>query len=102
MFSPKGRGRHSRFALVYFWSLFGLFATMSLLSFMRWAEDYPLFILGALAFGTGCLGRYAIRHRSPRWHLSGMAASYILVLTVFYVDSGKSLPVWRELPQIAF
>jgi len=31
-----------------------------------------------------------------------MSASYILLLTAFYVDNGKSLPLWRELPQIAF
>jgi hypothetical protein len=24
------------------------------------------------------------------------------MLTAFYVDNGKNLPVWRELPQIAF
>jgi hypothetical protein len=31
-----------------------------------------------------------------------MAASYVLMLTAFYVDNGKNLPLWRELPQIAF
>lgn len=31
-----------------------------------------------------------------------MGASYILLLTAFYVDNGKNLPLWRELPQIAF
>jgi hypothetical protein len=31
-----------------------------------------------------------------------MGASYILLLTAFYVDNGKSLPLWRELPEIAF
>jgi hypothetical protein len=102
MLSPKGRGRHARFATIYFWSLFGVFVTMSLLSLVRWAEDYPLFILGALAFGCAYLGRMAIRHRQPRWHLIGMAASYTLMLTAFYVDNGKNLPLWRDLPQIAF
>jgi hypothetical protein len=24
------------------------------------------------------------------------------MLTAFYVDNGKNLPLWRELPQIAF
>ena len=31
-----------------------------------------------------------------------MGASYIFMLTAFYVDNGKNLPLWRELPQIAF
>jgi hypothetical protein len=34
--------------------------------------------------------------------MSGMGISYILLLTAFYVDNGKSLPVWRELPALAF
>jgi len=27
-----------------------------------------------------------------------MGLSYILMLTAFYVDNGKKLPVWRDLP----
>ena len=102
MLSRKGRGTHSKFGKAYFWVVAGVFATMSLLSFMRWADDYPLFILGALSFSAACLGRYFIRRRQPRWHLAGMGTSYILMLTAFYVDNGKNLPLWKELPQIAF
>jgi hypothetical protein len=40
--------------------------------------------------------------RVAELHLTGMGASYILMLTAFYVDNGKNLPLWRELPQIAF
>jgi hypothetical protein len=31
-----------------------------------------------------------------------MGASYVVLLTAFYVDNGKNLPLWRELPPIAF
>lgn len=31
-----------------------------------------------------------------------MGVSYILLLTAFYVDNGKSLPLWKELPPFAF
>jgi hypothetical protein len=31
-----------------------------------------------------------------------MGVSYILLLTAFYVDNGKSLPLWKELPPIAY
>jgi hypothetical protein len=47
----------------------------------------------------------ALRKRWSNWlyfHVSGMGASYILLLTAFYVDNGKNLPLWRELPQAAF
>ena len=34
--------------------------------------------------------------------MTGMGASYILMITAFYVDNGPNLPLWRELPHIAF
>jgi hypothetical protein len=41
MLSPKRMGRHTRYGKVYFWSLVGVFGSASVLSFMRWAENYP-------------------------------------------------------------
>jgi len=105
MLSKKGRGRHSNFGLTYFWCLFGVFVTMSALAFTRWQEDYDLFILDTLSFGAAWLSRAILRHRWyqwPRLHPTLMGASYILMITAFYVDNGKNLPLWRELPQIAF
>src|SRR6478735_6573862 len=101
MLSNKGRGRHSNWGTTYFWFLSGVFVTMSALSFMRWAENYHLFILGVLSFASALFGRTAVQrrwHQRPRLHLTGMGSSYILC----YVDNGKNLPLWRELPQIAF
>jgi hypothetical protein len=105
MLSGKSRGRHSRFGTVYYWSLSAAFVTASALAFVRWAEDYPLFILGLLSFAAAYLARKALRERWrnwPRLHLTGMGMSYIVLLTAFYVDNGKNLPLWRDLPQIAF
>src|SRR5262249_44266675 len=86
MFSDKGRGRHSNFGTIYFWCLVGVFVTMSIVSFMRWAEDYHLFILGVFSFVCACIGRRAIRRRWRQWpriHLTGMGLSYIFMLTAF-------------------
>ncbi len=105
MLSEKRRGLHSNLGTMYLWCLFGLFVTMSGLSAMRWVEDYHLFILGALSFASAYLGRTAARRRWRQWprlHLTGMGTSYILMLTAFYVDNGKNLPLWKELPEIAF
>jgi hypothetical protein len=105
MLSRKGRSRHSNWRMIYFWFLAGVFATMSALSFMRWSEDYQLFILGALLFASAYLGRTAARRRWRQWprlHLTGTGVSYILLLTAFSMDNGKNLPLWRELPEIAF
>jgi hypothetical protein len=46
MLSEKRRGRHSTVGKVYYWCLFALFASVTFLSVMRWAENYHLFILG--------------------------------------------------------
>lgn len=101
MLSRKQRGRHPRFGTIYFWSIVALAITASMLSLMRWSEDYHLFVLGVLAFVAAFLGRTARRrqlHGWARWHVLGMGASYVLLLTAFYVDNGKQLPLWRDLP----
>jgi len=105
MLSTKGRGRHSRFGTIYFWCLAAVFATSTALSVFRWRQDHVLFVLGALAFTAALFGRTALRRRWrgwPRVHISGMGASYVLLLTAFYVDNGKNLPFWRDLPEIAY
>ncbi|MGC1900601.1 MAG: hypothetical protein WA716_18130 [Pseudolabrys sp.] len=55
IFSRKGRGRHSRFGALYFWLLAVLFGSASILSLMRWTDDYHLFILGLLSFMSAIL-----------------------------------------------
>ncbi len=105
MLSRKGRGRHSTFGTIYFWGLVVVFLSSAGLAISRWAEDYPLFILGSLAMASAGFGRTAMRRRWPgfvRHHIAGMGASYVVLLTAFYVDNGHSLPVWRTLPPIAF
>jgi uncharacterized membrane protein len=105
MLSKKGGPRHVRFGRTYFWCLTSAFASAGALALVRWAEDYKLFLLGMLAFGAAVLGRSAVKQKWrgwPRLHVCGMGVSYILMLTAFYVDNGKNLPVWRELPPIAY
>ena len=105
MLNPKRAGRHPWFGTAYFWSLAGVFATASALAFARWKEDRVLFLLAAVAFALAILGRQARRQAWrgwPRWHMTGMGLSYIVMLTAFYVDNGKALPLWRDLPSIAY
>jgi hypothetical protein len=105
MLSQKRAGRHPRNGTIYFWCLAGVFLTASSLAAVRWAQDYHLFILGALSFAAAYLGREARRHRWRSWvrlHIAGMGSSYVLLLIAFYVDNGRSLPLWRELPAIAY
>ena len=105
MVSRKGRGRHSSFGTVYYWCLAVVVATATGLSAVRWAENHHLFILGALSLIAATIARMALRQRRRNWvrlHITGMGFSYILMLTAFYVDNGKNLPLWKELPQVAY
>ena len=105
MLSRKGPGRHPVFGTVYYWGLAIVFISATALAVVRWAEDYHLFILGALSFGAASLGRAARRKRWRNWvpvHISGMGMSYVVMLTAFYVDNGKNLPVWKDLPPITY
>jgi hypothetical protein len=54
-----------------------------------WAEPPGVEALAALALDRAAAG-------------VGMSASYILLLTAFYVDNGKHLPVWRTLPHLVY
>jgi hypothetical protein len=105
MLCSKGPGPHPTAGSVYYWSLLVVFITATIVSILRWNENYHLFILGLLAFTAASVGRTARRQHWPAWvklHICGMGASYVLLLTAFYVDNGKNLPLWRELPQWAF
>ena len=105
MLSQKRRGRHSTLGSFYYWTLAVLVASAIGLSVVRWAENYHLFFLGTLSLMAATVGRTALRRRWRNWlglHITGMGTSYILMLTAFYVDNGKNLPLWRELPQWAF
>lgn len=105
MLSPKRAGRHPRLGTLYFWALVVVWVSMGILSAVRWAQDYHLFILGTLSFLAAFVGRQAAPTRTPariRVHVIGMGVSYILLLTAFYVDNGKNLPLWRLLPPLAY
>jgi uncharacterized membrane protein len=105
MLSKKGRGRHSKLGTIYFWCLLALFVSATFLSVMRWSENYHLFALGLMSFACAWFGRTAVRQRRPfriRLHLSGMGLSYIFMLIAFYVDNGKQLPLWKDLPHFMY
>lgn len=105
MLSTKRPGRHPTAGTLYYWSLALVFASMSGLSVMRWPADIHLFVLGILSFGAATVGRAARRGRWRGWlrlHITGMGLSYILLITAFYVDNGANLPLWRDLPSLAY
>ena len=104
MLAPKRPGRHPTAGAVYYWGLAVVFLTMSVLTVLRWPANNHLFTLGFGSFLAGSVGRRARRRLQRGWapvHATGMALSYILLLTAFYVDNGPHLPLWRSLPRAA-
>jgi UDP-N-acetylmuramyl pentapeptide phosphotransferase/UDP-N-acetylglucosamine-1-phosphate transferase len=97
----KRPGRHPRAGTGYVAGLAVLFVTASVLAILRWREDRHLFVIGTVAFGFGATGWLARRRRWHRWllwHGVAMPASYVALLTGFYVDNGPQLPLWNRLP----
>jgi hypothetical protein len=101
MFTDKGSVRHRRSGIAYLFALTILVLSGSVLAFADWPSRRHLFALGSAALGLGAVG-YMERWRKRRaWrsrHLLAMGASYIAMLTAFYVDNGPRLPLWWRLP----
>jgi len=105
MLAKKGPGRHPAFGKIYFNAYAVIFITTAILSIARWREDYYLLVIGGFAFAAALIGRQAVKHRAEGWqniHITGMVMSFILLLTAFYLDNGRNLPVWKDMPSYAY
>jgi hypothetical protein len=100
----KGSPRHIRAGRWYYRAITAVFATAAALAAMRWARDYYLFILGAVAFTAATVGYLHRRRHRPgdTGHIAGMGIGYAAMLTAFYVDNGPHLPLLDRLPTLAF
>ena len=83
----KGSPRHIRAGRWYYRAITVVFATATVLAALRWRQDYYLFIIGAVAFTAATIGYlHRRRHRlGDTGHIVGMGASYMAMLTAFYV-----------------
>jgi hypothetical protein len=102
--APKRPGRHPTAGRGFFWSLAVVFASSTIMATRRLAQDWHLLVIGAVAFGAGCLGDLAGRRRRPGWlrvHIPAMGGADIALFTGFYVDNGPHLPVGDRLPGLA-
>ena len=98
----KGSPRHICAGRWYYRALTVVFTTATILAAMRWRQDYDLFILGAAAFAAATIGYQHRRRPGDTGHIAGMGASYVVMLTAFYVDNGPHLPLWDHLPNLTF
>src|SRR6185437_2795129 len=99
----KGSPRHIRAGRSYYRAITVVFATAAVLAAMRWAEDWYLLVLGAIAFTAATIGYLHRRRHRPgdTGHIAGMGVAYTAMLTAFYVDNGPHLPLWDRLPDLA-
>jgi len=110
----KGPTRHHRWGERYLWAYTVVFLTATILSVQRWAADAYLFGLAVLGYSFALGGYSARRCRQAPWlrralgeywviaHLSGMIASYVVLLTAFYVDNAHLIPGLNRLPTLVF
>ena len=102
MLAEKGSPTHRRRGLTYLVALAVVWLSGLGLVITRWPRFPHLLALALMAGGLASAG-YAARHRPrPTLHLVCMGASYIAMLTAFYVDNGPKLPLWNRLPPVAF
>jgi uncharacterized membrane protein len=105
MLSDKNSKRHRDYGTIYFWAMLAAFLTIIILSVMRWPHNIHLLSIGTLSVIFSYAGRRMAASKRSNWtrlHTICMGASYILLLTGFYIDNGKNLPFWRLFPQWFF
>jgi hypothetical protein len=105
MLAVKGGKRHLFFGRVYFFAMLSAFATVLILSIMRWPHNNHLLMIGIFAVSSVYFGYRNARAQLKNWtrrHTVFMGFSYIFLLTGFYVDNGKNLPLWKLFPQWFF
>jgi len=102
MLASKGGSSHRRQGRAYLAALAVVCSSGTALAILRWPRFPHLLVLAGIAGALAALGLAARRRPSRRIHLLGMSASYVAMLTAFYVDNGPKLPLWRQLPPSMF
>jgi len=101
----KKRGRHTRCGKIYYVSNLDCFCDFHHIPIIRSKEDFRLLILGLVAFLSALIARTAVKKKWVKWsivHITCMGISYIFLLTAFYVDNGKFLPIWKIFSPITY
>jgi lysylphosphatidylglycerol synthetase-like protein (DUF2156 family) len=111
---PKRAGAHHQWGQRYLWAYTLVLLTAAMLSVQRWEADAYLFFLAVLGSLCALVGYSArrfrhtalLRHILGDWwvvvHLALLIASYVVLLTAFYVDNAHLIPLLDRLPSLTF
>ncbi|MCK9871311.1 hypothetical protein MRI28_16985 [Nocardiopsis dassonvillei] len=105
MLVRKRPGGHPFFGRIYGGALLVVVVTAFGMGVLHRPHVNHLLVVAGIAATAATIGYTARRVRWKgwlHWHISGMALSYIALLTGFYVDNGPELPLWDLLPPVAF
>ena len=102
MVAAKGGSAHRRRGRTYLAALAIVCSSGAGLAILRWPRFPHLLAFALVAAALAAVGFAARRRPSRALHLLGMSASYVAMLTAFYVDNGPKLPLWRLLPAWIF
>jgi hypothetical protein len=88
MFAAKRPGLHTRSGAAYYYVFIILFGSSVALAVLDMKQAWWLALVGGGSYALALVGYRSAKHRRPRWligHVSGMAGSYISMVTALLV-----------------
>lgn len=100
----KKKGWHTGIGEWYHNSYIIVFITSVGMAIIHWSESAYLFYIAFFSYGLAFLGYLAGKIRWRNWliaHISGMAGSYIGIITAVLVVNGMNIPLINQIPPLA-
>lgn len=92
MMVSKRKGSHTTMGVWYHWLMVLMCGSAVVLGLVYWQRAWHLFLLAIFSYSGALKGYLAAKKRPANWlrvHISGMAGSYIGVVTAFLLAVGR-------------
>ena len=99
----KEKGYHTKIGEWYHIGYVIVFITSIGMAIINWSESAYLFYIALFSYGLALLGYVAGKLRWTNWltvHISGMAGSYIGIITAVLVVNGTEIPFLNQIPSL--
>src|SRR5699024_3095595 len=103
MTARKKRGRHTISGDIYHGSYVVVLVTSIAMAVLHWEKSAYLSYIARFSYGLAFTGYLAVKMRWSNWlsfHLSGMAGSYIGIVTAVIITNISGIPVLNALPEL--